>query len=187
MSSRKRDRPYKIFKTQGKDRMKNTIIMGCIFTAVFISTGCEQKKSEPPAPEQVVEALQTEAASVVTTTLAAESVLPNEVDASSLMEDTASTAAAVMETVAEPIVFKTPTVKDIQTALKNAGLYDGSVDGSKGPMTDRAIRNFQSQSGLKVDGKVGPQTWAKLSTYLATQAVSTMTEAVTDPLETTTY
>ncbi|MDD5136823.1 MAG: peptidoglycan-binding domain-containing protein [Candidatus Omnitrophica bacterium] len=59
--------------------------------------------------------------------------------------------------------------KDIQTALKNAGLYTGAIDGKLGPKTKKAIEDFQRSNGLKVDGKVGPKTWAELEKYLAQQ------------------
>ncbi|MFA5146907.1 MAG: peptidoglycan-binding domain-containing protein [Candidatus Omnitrophota bacterium] len=59
--------------------------------------------------------------------------------------------------------------KEIQTALKNAGLYTGAIDGKIGPKTKAAIEEFQKQKGLKVDGKVGPKTWAELEKYLVQQ------------------
>ncbi|GGB50705.1 peptidoglycan-binding protein [Roseibium aquae] len=34
-------------------------------------------------------------------------------------------------------------VLDIQTALRSQGLYEGPLDGMKGPATERAIRNYQ--------------------------------------------
>lgn len=58
-----------------------------------------------------------------------------------------------------------PTVQEIQTALKNAGLYTGVIDGKKGPMTKKAIEEFQKANGLEVDGKVGAKTWVVLSSY----------------------
>ncbi|MFA5272139.1 MAG: peptidoglycan-binding domain-containing protein [Candidatus Omnitrophota bacterium] len=58
------------------------------------------------------------------------------------------------------------TPENIQTALKNAGVYTGSVDGKIGPKTKKAIEAFQQQNGLTVDGKVGPKTWDKLKNYL---------------------
>ncbi len=56
--------------------------------------------------------------------------------------------------------------KDIQRALKNAGYYAGAVDGKIGPMTKVAIREFQDDMGLKVDGIIGRNTKEKLFKYL---------------------
>ncbi len=67
--------------------------------------------------------------------------------------------------------------KKIQTALKNAGYYQGNIDGKIGPASKRAIETFQSEKGLKVDGKVGPKTWAALEPYLS--------GAETSPIENT--
>ena len=58
------------------------------------------------------------------------------------------------------------STRDIQQALKNAGFYQGAIDGKMGPKTRQAIREFQRVHGLKDDGKVGKQTWAKLFPYL---------------------
>jgi len=63
-----------------------------------------------------------------------------------------------------------PTAIEIQTALKNSGVYTGKVDGKIGPMTKKAIEEFQKANGLKADGKAGPKTWALLSSYLNTAA-----------------
>ena len=56
--------------------------------------------------------------------------------------------------------------KEIQRALKNAGFYDGSVDGKIGKNTKKAIRAFQEANGLAADGVVGSKTWSKLKAYL---------------------
>lgn len=56
--------------------------------------------------------------------------------------------------------------KQIQTALKNAGYYQGSIDGKLGKKTRRAVREFQKANNLPVDGKVGKKTWAVLKDYL---------------------
>lgn len=58
-------------------------------------------------------------------------------------------------------------MKDIQQALKNAGYYDGKIDGIKGKGTRKAIRDFQKANGLKVDGVVGSRTWDVLSNHLS--------------------
>ncbi len=56
--------------------------------------------------------------------------------------------------------------KQIQTALKNAGFYEGSIDGKIGKNTKKAIRAFQEANGLSADGIVGNKTWSKLKAYL---------------------
>lgn len=55
-------------------------------------------------------------------------------------------------------------VKRIQQALIDKGYSCGScgVDGSFGKDTDAAVRKFQSDNGLEVDGIVGTQTQSKL-------------------------
>ena len=58
-----------------------------------------------------------------------------------------------------------PSTRQIQQALKNAGFYQGSVDGKSGPRTKDAISEFQRVHGLKDDGVVGKQTWTKLNAY----------------------
>ena len=55
--------------------------------------------------------------------------------------------------------------KDIQTALKNAGFYNGKIDGSKGRSTKKAIKEFQKANGLRADGVVGKKTWELLGKY----------------------
>lgn len=50
------------------------------------------------------------------------------------------------------------TKKDIQRALRQAGYYSGAIDGVFGPLTEKAVKNFQRDHGLKVDGITGPVT-----------------------------
>ena len=37
-------------------------------------------------------------------------------------------------------------------------------DGDFGPMTEKAIRAFQTLKSLEPDGEIGPLTWARLLT-----------------------
>ncbi len=53
-------------------------------------------------------------------------------------------------------------MKQIQKALCGAGHHVGVIDGIFGVMTEEAVRNFQEERGLTVDGIVGPATLAKL-------------------------
>ncbi len=65
-----------------------------------------------------------------------------------------------------------PSTRDIQQALKNAGFYQGNVDGKAGPLTREATKEFQRVHGLVDDGVAGRQTWAKLRTFLDLSAGS---------------
>lgn len=64
-----------------------------------------------------------------------------------------------------PSGFELPSA-NIQRALKNAGYYQGNVDGKVGPATKDAVKAFQGDNGLTADGVVGRQTWDKLKAYL---------------------
>lgn len=58
----------------------------------------------------------------------------------------------------------------VQTALRNAGLYTGAIDGKIGPASRKAIEAFQGQNGLTADGKAGSKTWAALEPYYSGKA-----------------
>jgi peptidoglycan hydrolase-like protein with peptidoglycan-binding domain len=60
-------------------------------------------------------------------------------------------------------------VRQVQTALKNAGIDPGSIDGKMGAKTKEAIKEFQASHNLVRDGKVGSKTWRKLKKYLLTE------------------
>jgi len=49
-------------------------------------------------------------------------------------------------------------IKELQAELKRRGLLDGEVDGKYGPQTRAAVRAFQEQNDLYVDGDAGPKT-----------------------------
>ncbi|HET7581057.1 MAG TPA: peptidoglycan-binding protein [Bacillales bacterium] len=53
-------------------------------------------------------------------------------------------------------------VARLQSQLKQVGNYSGSLDGIYGPGTEGAVRSFQKEEGLKVDGIAGPQTRSSL-------------------------
>ena len=61
-------------------------------------------------------------------------------------------------------------VKKMQQRLKELGYLKGSADGDFGDATEAAVRAFQAQNGLSVDGKVGPATLAKLNSSSAKKA-----------------
>jgi N-acetylmuramoyl-L-alanine amidase len=54
------------------------------------------------------------------------------------------------------------TTSGIQARLRNLGFNPGAIDGDMGPLTEAAVRGFQSKFGLVVDGIPGPITQGKL-------------------------
>ena len=61
---------------------------------------------------------------------------------------------------------KGDAVKGLQNALNARGYDVGTVDGIFGPATETAVKSFQRDFGLDVDGIVGPNTWEALGVYV---------------------
>ena len=57
-------------------------------------------------------------------------------------------------------------VKELQRVLNNLGFYSGEIDGSFGPATEDAVKQFQKTYNLEVDGLVGPQTIGKINSLI---------------------
>lgn len=53
-------------------------------------------------------------------------------------------------------------VRILQSKLESLGYDVGPIDGIFGPKTEQAVRRFQMNNNLLVDGIVGPQTFAAL-------------------------
>jgi hypothetical protein len=50
----------------------------------------------------------------------------------------------------------------VQIVLQSYGMYSGPLDGKYLPSTQKAVREFQQNSSVVVDGLVGPKTWNAL-------------------------
>jgi len=57
----------------------------------------------------------------------------------------------------------------LQSYMKQLGYYSGSVDGKYGPATTAAIKAFQKDHKLAVDGNFGPQSYSTLNKYYASK------------------
>ncbi len=75
-------------------------------------------------------------------------------------------------TISEPALITLPTLRKgsknssdvgrLQSLLNKSG-FTVAFDGVFGPRTQTAVKQFQKEHGLVVDGIVGPQTWASLN------------------------
>ena len=130
---------------------------------VCLVSGCQEKPKEPEvsnlAPVPMKEETAAGIAVNVAQPLTQQQFSPTQVSPA----DVAPEGAEVVEDLQEA---SKPAEQQIQQALKNAGLYEGEIDGKIGPKTKKAIEAFQVKNNLKVDGKVGPQTWGRLKEYL---------------------
>jgi len=131
---------------------KYLVIVLAGFFSIYMF-GCGKKQA---AMEESQEPMSMETLSTVNTNV---QTAPETKAAETKVE------ATKLETLPPTGPYK-PTAIEIQTALKNAGLYTGAIDGKIGPMTKKAIAEFQKTNGLSGDGKVGPKTWALLSKHL---------------------
>ena len=165
--------------------MRKGILWTMVALTAVVLVGCEKKaKQEPAAVEQQMAAGDETAAQQVASGTAnvAAAVGQAQVAAGQTaagIAETAQTVTGAVERVATTASasLEKPTIEKIQQALKNAGLYQGDVDGKLGPRTKKAIEEFQSQNGLTADGKVGPRTWAKLSAHLTNAAPQEASDA----------
>ena len=96
-------------------------------------------------------------------------VLENKVGALETdLQSTPQGSASMSETpTGSAVSAEKLTNKQIQKALKNAGYYDGTIDGKMGRKTKAAIKEFQKSNGLKADGVAGKNTKEKLLKYLS--------------------
>ncbi len=61
-------------------------------------------------------------------------------------------------------------IKVLQNELKYLKYYNGEIDGIYGPKTEEAVRAYQKDNGLEVDGIVGVKTWSSMGLIYRTQA-----------------
>lgn len=86
----------------------------------------------------------------------------SQTPAPTLIANTSSPlSAAVPEETAQTVLkegSEGPQVRELQQRLMELGYYDKSVDGSFGPATAAALKDFQKANGLSADGLAGPKT-----------------------------
>ena len=74
-----------------------------------------------------------------------------------VMQQTSSSRSQVLR-----IGSQGQSVRELQTALKKAGVYSGAIDGMFGRQTQSSVMKLQQAKKLSVDRVVGTKTWAVL-------------------------
>lgn len=128
----------------------NKIMLGVVGLVALALAGCSTTKGTTASLENRVQVLEGRV-----------QVLEGDVQSQSMTGSESMSSSSSSGATAE-----TMTKKQIQEALKNAGYYDGTVDGKIGPRSKEAIKDFQRDNGLKVDGVAGRNTKEKLIKYL---------------------
>lgn len=149
---------------------KAVYAFGALFLGtLMLTTGCTTKKRY----ERDMTALQGQISSLQSEVARLDQSLKDTETALKTVQDRGTTAGTgtAFGSLAEsgpvyrtPSGFELPTLA-IQKALKNAGYYQGDMDGKVGTRTKEAIRNFQRDQGITPDGVCGRQTWSRLKSF----------------------
>ena len=62
----------------------------------------------------------------------------------------------------QPAAYDQGTVRNIQAGLQRLGYDPGPADGRYGPQTETAIRRFQQDNGLPIDGQPTAVVWQEI-------------------------
>lgn len=155
--------------------MGKWFLFGAVILLTGTLSGCQKKAVQDEASipvEEAVDAALTENQEIAQSDEMA-AVMDETTQGS--VDQAIDTAATVASGIAETVSNAIPSPEQIQTALKSAGFYQGSIDGNIGPKTKQAIKDFQFKNNLIVDGKVGSKTWKKLSSYAGQATTSAPT------------
>lgn len=137
--------------------VRKVLLLGTAAVFVFSLSGCATMRKnndlEVQGLRNKVSALETE-------------LREKDDEINSLKESSVKSNEAENVSAGKNEEGRQASAKQIQTALKNAGYYQGTVDGKMGRKTRRAVRAFQRANNLPVDGRVGKKTWLALKEYL---------------------
>jgi len=149
--------------------MKRFIAVVSVLGVIVCLSSCGKKE---PALEESQEPVSMEILSSMNSAEIKPTIEPVLTETQTVAANTNVSAPVNLEPLPPSGPYK-PSIQQIQTALKNAGFYTGNIDGKSGSLTKKAIEEFQQANNLKVDGKVGPNTWGILSQHLNPAPVST--------------
>jgi hypothetical protein len=111
----------------------------------------------------------TDSAGETTTTTPSVTTTPSDTATSTITTAPDTTAQTTTDTTPQPQNEsmrpgdESERVRQLQEDLVALGYSTGGIDGKYGPATEKAVREFQTSSGLVVDGIAGAATLAALS------------------------
>ena len=94
-----------------------------------------------------------------------------------VVEKTKDKSAEIKDSIRNKVTGSkgSDTVRHAQQALMDKGISPGPIDGKMGPQTKAALSTYQTKENLKVTGRLDSETKAKLINGSATPAASPST------------
>lgn len=139
-----------------------TILLGTL----VVTTGCTTQKRH----QRDIADLQTQVGALQSEVSRLDQALRDSGIALKTAQEQGTPGGAFGELSGSGPVYRTPSgfelpALSIQRALKNAGYYQGAIDGKIGSGTKKALKDFQRDQGLTADGVCGRQTWTRLKSF----------------------
>lgn len=147
---------------------QDVVVKTVVVTPTVTASGSATPTPSSSSPTAVTQTATATATATVTATTTATA--------------TAGSAATAAGSGAPSPRPSSAQVANVQTALKRSGYYSGTVDGVEGAGTTAALKAFQRDHGLVVDGVAGSSFWAAVNGGSAPRATSTPTQVVDDEL-----
>ncbi|MFA6079674.1 MAG: peptidoglycan-binding domain-containing protein [Candidatus Omnitrophota bacterium] len=142
---------------KGKNIFYTMIVAALVFAVSGCSTVPKKYTEEMSGLKTKVDTLETRVGEMEAKQSSEQSLTAEDTTGQQMSGTNFSTKSSAGKTGAR--------MRDIQSRLKNAGYYDGEIDGVKGKNTKKAIKEFQKANGLTADGVVGKKTWEALDKY----------------------
>ncbi len=161
------------------------VVVGVAVVALMVLTGCGadlvQSGSAPtsttPGPTHTGAPETT--STVHSTTTTAAPATPTTTTPPATTTSTTVAPPLTTTTTPDPVPSQVlergdegPAVVDLQQRLQSLRFWVGPVDGVYGWLTEQAVYAFQKANGLGVDGRVGPETRAALTSPVELSARS---------------
>jgi peptidoglycan hydrolase-like protein with peptidoglycan-binding domain len=104
------------------------------------------------------------------TTTSSSTTFPTETTVATTTTAPATTTTPSTTTTTSPYGGATLLTQIIQQELRVLGYFNGEPDGLLGPVTEEALKEFQTAAGITADGEYGPETYIALADALEADA-----------------